>query len=280
MSAYSFLEAIINFTIIVFVFWTTFQIYLFIIFFAGFFGIKLILFDYDFILSDMIFTGFNGLLFIAGIYLSFVTMLLLWIFIFWMIIIIFVPYFIIIPIPFIPFFIPIPLKNPMLEFIPPFKILTDRGILPLMRKIIFTNILSEMTLKSKFGNTFKDIFTFLFDEIKVILNDFFGNINFEPELNKPNEKQNISKGIQDDTYKIDTIDTNNENIDDYKKETDKYEKANELINEELEICLKTKQQFTTPDMSSVESAYTGVKNLQSYSECYAKSIKSYIENKM
>ena len=145
MSAYSFLEAIINFTIIVFVFWTTFQIYLFIIFFAGFFGIKLILFDYDFILSDMIFTGFNGLLFIAGIYLSFVTMLLLWIFIFWMIIIIFVPYFIIIPIPFIPFFIPIPLKNPMLEFIPPFKILTDRGILPLMRKIIFTNILSEMT---------------------------------------------------------------------------------------------------------------------------------------
>lgn len=280
MSVYSFLDTIINFTIKVFCFWSCFQVYLFIIFFAGFLGIDGVLFDYQFFLSDMASGGLKGILFMAGIYLYFVFMLLLWIFIFWMIIIIFVPYFIIIPIPFIPFFIPIPLKNPMLEYIPPFKILTDRGILPLMRKIIFTNILSEKSFKNKFLSTFNDIFIFLFDEIKVILNDFFNNINIQPTLNKPAENQRISKDIQDDKYKIETVDSENNNIDDYKKETSKYNKATELINEELEICLKTKQQFITPNMNSIESAYASVSNMQNYAECYAKSIKSYIDDKI
>ena len=281
MSAYSFLEAIINFTIKVTCFWFFYNLYIIILFVAGFFGLYGILFDYEFFLSDLISVILKRLLFVAALYLWIVFSILIWIFIFWMIIIIFVPYFIIIPIPFIPFFIPVPLKNPMLEYIPPFKILTDRGILPLMRRIIFSIILSEKSLKNKFSGTFHEIFVFLYEELKVILTDFFKVINFEPVLTKPSDIQHISKGVQDDNYKIETVDTNNKNNQDYEREDNnkKYEKAQQLIKEELDICLKTKKQFTTPDMDSITSAYSNVKDMNNYFECYSQSIKSYIDNK-
>lgn len=281
MSAYSFLEAIINFTIKVTCFWFFYNLYIIILFVAGFFGLYGILFDYEFFLSDLISVILKRLLFVAALYLWIVFSILIWIFIFWMIIIIFVPYFIIVPIPFIPFFIPVPLKNPMLEYIPPFKILTDRGILPLMRRIIFSIILSEKSLKNKFSGTFHEIFVFLYEELKVILTDFFKVINFEPVLTKPSDIQHISKGVQDDNYKIETVDTNNKNNQDYEREDNnkKYEKAQQLIKEELDICLKTKKQFTTPDMDSITSAYANVKDMNNYFECYSQSIKSYIDNK-
>lgn len=281
MSAYSFLEAIINFTIKVTCFWFFYNLYIIILFVAGFFGLYGILFDYEFFLSDLISVILKRLLFVAALYLWIVFSILIWIFIFWMIIIIFVPYFIIVPIPFIPFFIPVPLKNPMLEYIPPFKILTDRGILPLMRRIIFSIILSEKSLKNKFSGTFHEIFVFLYEELKVILTDFFKVINFEPVLTKPSDIQHISKGVQDDNYKIETVDTNNKNNQDYEREDNnkKYEKAQQLIKEELDICLKTKKQFTTPDMDSITSAYSNVKDMNNYFECYSQSIKSYIDNK-
>jgi hypothetical protein len=282
MSAYSFLEAIINFTIKVTCFWFFYNLYIFILFIAGFFGLYGILFDYEFFLSDAISVILKRVLFVATLYLWIVGSVLLWIFIFWMIIIIFVPFFIIVPIPFIPFFIPIPLKMPMLLYIPPFKLLTDRGILPLMRRIIFSIILSEKSIKNKFTGTFHEIFVFLYEELKLILTDFFKVINFEPVLNKPSDLQFISKGIQDDDYKIDTVDTDNKNNEDYEKEDNnkKYEKAQQLIKEELDICLKTKRQFTTPDMDSITSAYANVKDMNNYFECYSQSIKSYIDNKI
>ena len=282
MSAYSLLESIINFTIKVTCFWFFYNLYIVILFIAGFFGLYGILFDYENFLSDAISVILKRVLFVATLYLWIIFSILIWIFIFWMIIIIFVPYFIIVPIPFIPFFIPVPLKNPMLEYIPPFKLLTNRGILPLMRRIVFSIILSEKSLKNKFSQTFHEIFVFLYEELKVILTDFFKVINFEPVLNKPEDNQIISKGVQDDKYKIETVDTNNEkNNYDYEKEDNnkKYLRAQELIKEELDICLKTKKQFTTPDMDSITSAYSNAKDINNYFECYSQSIKSYIDNK-
>jgi hypothetical protein len=49
----------------------------------------------------------------------------------------------------------------------------------------------------------------------------------------------------------------------------------DLIDEELQICLKTKHVFTTPESGLL----SGADNLKNYAECYSKSIKSYIKNK-
>jgi len=216
------------------------------------------------------------LMFIATIYLNLILYLLLWIFIFWMIIILFVPEIILIPIPFIPFIIPVPLKRPILEYVPPFKALTERGILPLMRTVIF-RIFGEENLKNKFNLTITDIYGFLFEELKKILERVLLN-NQSSNLQDPGN-QNFNKDIQDDEYKVKTI-------DDYNKETDpaynnyEYKENQEvmdLINEELELCLISKKSFETPDNNNL---LQGVSDMNNYFECYSKSIKSYIDSKI
>lgn len=216
------------------------------------------------------------LMFIATIYLNLILYLLIWIFIFWMIIILFVPEIILIPIPFIPFIIPVPLKRPILEYVPPFKALTDRGILPLMRRVIF-RIFGEENLKNKFNLTITDIYGFLFEELKKILERILLN-NQSSNLQDPGN-QNLNKDIQDDEYKVKTI-------DDYNKETDpaynnyEYKENQEvmdLINEELELCLISKKSFETPDNNNLLQS---VSDMNNYFECYSKSIKSYIDSKI
>jgi hypothetical protein len=217
------------------------------------------------------------LMFFASVYLNFVLYLLTWIFIFWMVIILFVPEIILIPIPFIPFIIPIPLKRPILEYVPPFKALTDRGILPLMRRVIF-RIFSEQSLKNLFVLTFTDIYGFLFEEIKKAIERVL--LNKQPSNLKNPGDQDFSKDIQDDEMKVRTI-------DDYEKENNggeevKYEnKENQevldLINEELELCLISKKSFQTPDKNNY---FQGVDDMKNYFECYSKSIKSYIDSKI
>ena len=94
--------------------------------------------------------------------------ILLHIFAFWIIIILFVPFIIIIPIPIIPFILPIPLKYLLLI---PFQKLTDRGILPLMRRVLF-GFISEDTTKHLF-NSYYNIYDFFYDNLKEMISDFF-----------------------------------------------------------------------------------------------------------
>jgi hypothetical protein len=241
----------------------------------GAMGIRGILFDLEFAGSDWLGGGMLWVLFWAGIFLLFVFAGLLWVFIFWMFIIIFVPFVIIIPIPIIPFFVPIPLKLVILELVPPFKILTDRGILPFMRRNIFRFLFSEDTIKNKFKKSLEDTYSFLYDEFKIIFGEIFKNAMPEPE------PVIVSKDLQDDDYAIDiSTDGQGETSEAEGDTTPGNTRIQDLINEELEICLKSKKSFTTSDVSSVQSFYNSITDMNGYAQCYAASIKSYIDNKL
>lgn len=265
MSALSFLETLIDLTIKALIFWFTSNIYILLQFIFNSIGIFGILFDLQFFGSDILGLLHRILIFIINIFLYLNGSGLLWIFVFWMIIKIFVPYILLIPIPIIPFILPIPLKTLMLEFIPPFALLTKRGILPLCEKITLNFLFSNSTIQQKFAKTFANTYDFLYLEIKNIIGDIYKKPEKEPEEN----------------YKIRTIDdgTNNEKkAKEIKKEdnNDKNKEIMELINEELEICLQSKQSLTSPN----SSIFNGMNNLKNYADCYSKSVRSYIDNKI
>lgn len=207
--------------------------------------------------------------FIISFILLIILIILTYIFIFWMLIIIFVPFIILIPIPIIPFIIPIPLKNILLEYVPPFKRLTDRGILPLMRRIVFT-FFSEKGIKDKLGDVFLSSYGFLYKELKMILNDFI-------KLDKPQEEK-ISKGIQDDKYKTSTID---DNTDNEKQAKNAIEGENEILmnklKDEFNICLRTMKGFTEyGDKTSLTNVY---QDKMGEINCNFDKLKNYLKNK-
>jgi len=268
-----FLNLIINiFIVFAFCYMSLFN-YFSLVFFGNSIGFYGILLDYEIFLSDFCAILLKG--FVMPVFLYYILIclwILFWIFIFWMIIIIFVPFVFIVPLPFIPFIIPIPLKLPMLEFIPPFKVLTDRGILPLMRDIVFNFIFSESNIRDRFRRPFVKTYGFLFEEVKKIFGDFFKLYMNEPE------KQDISKGLQDDNYKVD--------IDDNRKEIKQQEKklnANELkrqkvINIEEKSCRNNNAKFATIDMSKSEIMGNSIKNQKSNIKCQMKATRAYIDN--
>ncbi len=266
MSAIVILEEIINFTIRVFSFWFSFNIYIFIQFVFNSIGIYGILFDFQFFGSDIIRIIMMFLLLLSTLYLVFVSCLLFWIFVFWMIIKIFVPFIILVPIPFIPFILPIPLKNILLEAVPPFKLLTKRGILPLVYKIVFMFLFSEKTIRDKFGNAIGDVYGFLFLEIKNSIGDFLNLIGVKPP-EKPEQSEN-------ENHKIRTVDDGTTNEIQAKKEMENNKKAMELIDEEYEICYSSKQSLKTPNTSFISE----IKDIGNYGECYSRSAGAYIEN--
>jgi hypothetical protein len=183
-----------------------------------------------------------------------------------MIIKIFVPFIILVPIPFIPFILPIPLKNILLEAVPPFKLLTKRGILPLVYKIVFMFLFSEKTIRDKFSNAIGDVYGFLFLEIKNSIGDFLNLIGVkQPE--KPEQSEN-------ENHKIRTVDDGTTNEIQAKKELENNKKAMELINEEYEICYSSKQSLKTPNTSFISE----IKDIRNYGECYSRSAGAYIEN--
>jgi len=207
--------------------------------------------------------------FIISFILLIILIVLVYIFIFWMLIIIFVPFIILIPIPIIPFLLPIPLKSILLEYVPPFKRLTDRGILPLMRRIVFT-FFSEKGIKDKLGDVFITSYGFLYKELKMILNDFI-------ILDKPQEEK-ISKGIQDDKYKTATID---DNTDNEKQAKNAIEGENEILmdklKDEFNICLRTMKGFTEyGDKTSLTNVY---QDKMGEINCNFDKLKNYLKNK-
>ena len=96
-------------------------------------------------------------------------------------------------------------------------------------------------------------------------------------MNEP-EKQDISKGLQDDNYKVD--------IDDNRKEIKQQEKklnANELkrqkvINIEEKSCRNNNAKFATIDMSKSEIMGNSIKNQKSNIKCQMKATRAYINN--
>jgi len=204
--------------------------------------------------------------FIISVILIIMFYILLHIFAFWIIIILFVPFIIIIPIPIIPFILPIPLKYLLLI---PFQKLTDRGILPLMRRVLF-GFISEDTTKHLF-NSYYNIYDFFYDNLKEMISDFF-------ILNEPkNEK--ISKGIQDDKYRASTIDDENEDIsNDIIKNESENTKMKNKIKQEYLLCVKSKRGMNNyGEDNSISNTFN---NRKSDFECNLDSLKTYMKIKI
>ena len=270
----AFIEYIIDLVIKLVVAWVSLNSYFFIILVGQLFGFTGLLFDFEFFLSDLIGgvmrQGVNPTI---TFILYIIFCVLIWIFIFWMIIILYVPEIMIIPIPFIPFIVPIPLKSLILEYVPPFKILTQRGILPLMRRIIFGILFTESSIQDKFRGVFKETYGFLYDEIKTILGEFM----IDMKLEEP-ESQKISKGLQDDNHKVSTIDDGTDNAEKAKETKEASANATDLIEEELELCMKSSASFTGVGTSSSDKLFTSFNDYSKYADCYSKYLKSYVDN--
>jgi len=193
--------------------------------------------------------------------------ILLHIFAFWMIIILYVPFIIIVPIPFIPFIVPIPLKEILLI---PFKRLTERGILPLMRRL-FLSIFSEQTIKHILISDANDVYSFFYDNLKSMINDVL-------ILNEPNNEK-ISKGLQDDKYKTSTIDDENE---EKSKEIIQSDSENKIIKnkimKEYKVCVnKGKGLNKYGEDNTLSNTFGDNKNNV---DCNFDTLKSYMKIKM
>ena len=202
--------------------------------------------------------------------------LLFWIFVFWMLIIIFVPFIIIFPIPIFPFVFILPLKPLMLLLIPPFKTLTDLGTLPLTYRVLSRLINGEIFYN--FVNYFlyptgSDVANYLYFNVNQIIQEAFG-YDIEDYF-KPNPM------INDDDLNINIEE--NDNPDDIQKYNEyksipNIKKGMRKIDEETNLCVNMRQKFKLYNSSYTTEMQTDAENSFSpYNECYTKAIKSYLK---
>jgi hypothetical protein len=196
--------------------------------------------------------------------------LLLWVFVFWMIIKILVPLIIIFPIPIIPFIFIIPLRPMLLEFIPPFKVLTDLGTLPLMLRIctrlinpqIFTN-----TLNYLFFPTVNDVGNYLQTHISNAINNVIGDdikYLYQEQFDNNNDFNNDDK---EDIKKYNEY-----------KENNNVKSTMEKIEDDTNMCIKLNQNFKPYNSSYASDIMTDIDNsLNPYNKCYSNAIKSYLK---
>jgi hypothetical protein len=220
--------------------------------------------------------------FIAGQIVRIQLCALFWIFVNWLLIKMLVPLIIIFPIPIIPYVFILPLQIILLEIIPPFKILTELGTLPLLYRI-FTRLIDPNVFNNYIvdfiGPNVKDIGEYLFYHVrnlgKQYATDLYGDKQFDNKgeeiVKKDNENiANISGTKQEDEEAM-------KKYQEY-KETDNVKSSMDKIDEDTQICIGLNQDFKPygASYSSEVSADMG-NSINPYSKCYAAAIKSYIK---
>lgn len=236
------------------------------------------------ILSPILYWFFYGLYMISKIISLVLIVILFWIFSFWMIILIFVPYVVIFPIPIFPFIFILPLKPLMLLLIPPFKTLTDLGTLPLIYRIssrmingeIFYNFIDYFLFPV--GN---DISNYLYYNVNQIVREVSGYDISDYYLPPPDENINDEFKNKDDDYMKD-LETN-DNPDDISKYNEYkndpvIKEGMKKIEEETNICVNVRQKFKPYNSSYTSDIQIDADNSFSpYNECYINAIKSYLK---
>lgn len=221
------------------------------------------------ILNVLIFIFFG----ITGFYFKYTVSFLLWIFVHWLIIKYVIPKYFIFFIPFIPFIIPIPLRETLLNYIPPFKDLTEAGLLPLMEKILFT-LISDITIKRKLLNSFDYILEYLKKSIKEIIKIIYPNNNIENEFNKINK---VGDNYEPGYPKTNDNDENYEKTIKERANNEYYKNTLDLINLETNNCITNNTILITPDMNLIEKKKINIENEGIKIKCRAESISSYIK---
>jgi len=273
-----FIDAIITFTIIIFFVWIFILFILVIYNSSHFIGIidtekEAHINPDDDIISVFIFVC-RFLVYPIYLYLCWITVIMSYIFWLWLFIIYFVPHLVFIG------FIPIPLKIPILEFVPPFKQLTNRGILPLIRRInirLFEFLLNR-DYKIFINKNINDIYGVVYDNLKKIFSNYFKIIKFDYEiyLKKPDPiEENLIEEEEEDPDKIKAQEINRSF-----EEDDEKIKIKNLINEEISICIANKSKLMSSDLSSSELLSLSQTNRSNYADCYAKTINLYINNEI
>jgi hypothetical protein len=225
--------------------------------------------------------------FIAGQIIRIQLCALMWIFVFWMIIKRFVPILVIYPIPIFPFIFILPLQIMMLEFIPPFKVLTDLGTLPLLYRLI-TRIIDPHVFDNFIKNyiyvNMMDVGDYLFYHVRNLGKQYAYDLYNNNESNLPQVDNNSKEGEE-------RVKKDNENIskisDDDEKGRRKYEEYKEndsvkatmtKIDEDTQICVGLNQQFKQYGASYASEVGADIGNsFNPYSKCYTAAIKSYIK---
>jgi|694.fasta_scaffold12498_12 hypothetical protein len=218
---------------------------------------------------------FSFLLYPILLYLTNVTVVLSYIFWLWLLIVLFVPHLVFVG------FIPIPLKIPILLFVPPFKTLTDRGIIPLILRIA-TRLFKFLVTQDQeylYKKNVDDIYNFVYNEIKTIFTKLFKILKIDTEyfIQQPNVIDDIDTSLEQEE------DPNEEEakkiLNSFEEDDDKI-KIKKLINEEIAICIANKSKELSSDLSSSELFMVPQINRSNYAECYAKSLNLYINNQI
>jgi hypothetical protein len=271
----TFLHNLIILCFVYFLLYNAFHLFSYVSWAFGFNHI-LIFEDLDF-LSTAIFYFFSFIEFIVVHIIIILIVTLHWIFIFWLLIIIFVPFIIIIPIPIIPFIFILPLKPLLLAIIPPFKTLTDLGTLPTLNRI-FSRIFDE--------RTFRSFVSFFLYEGAIDVSNYLAHYSNQAFTDLFGDSIGNYFIVKEDTVDNSQNMKNLENIDDpadikkydeYKK-TESVKSASEQIDYETQLCVNMRQKFKLYNSEYLDEVSTDIENSYSpYSECYAKAIKSYLK---
>ena len=234
---------------------------------------------------------FCFILYRIAIYISLIlSVLLFWIFCFWMLIIIFVPFVIIFPIPIFPFIFILPLKPLMLLLIPPFKTLTDLGTLPLIYRISSRLISGDIFYD--FFDYFlypvaDDVSKYLYFNANQIVQEVSGYDIADYYLPPSDENINDEFKNNNDDYSGKTKDMKDLETNDNPEDINVYNeyKNDPVINEgmkkieeETNICVNVRQKFKPYNSSYTEDVQIDADNSFSpYNECYINAIKSYLK---
>jgi hypothetical protein len=211
--------------------------------------------------NSYIIKGITTVISLSGrVVLLYIAVLLI-IYMFWIFIIVYVPEWVYFPLTFIPFVLPIPLQR-LLLMIYPFPELTDRGVLPLMRRLINRTIELEQS-KSTTENT-KDLFRYFYDDLKMLFN---GILSQEED----SDLSLLGERPTDANYRENQLKTKKKKEE--PKENEETIRMRQLIDDEVSICINSKLASRINDKS-----FSGDSSINAYADCYSTGINSYFNN--
>jgi len=223
------------------------------------------------------------IVFIAGQIVRIQLCVLFWIFVNWMLIKMMVPIIVIFPIPFFPYIFILPLRIMMLDFIPPFKPLTDLGTLPLLYRLL-TRII-DPNVFSNFANNYikpsiTDMGDYFFYHVRNLGKEYSDQLYGDQPID--NNSKEGEERVKKDNEAISNISGEDEEkgmkkYQEY-KENDSVKSTMDKIDEDTQLCIGLNQQFKPYGASYTSEIATDMGNsFNPYSKCYTSAIKSYIK---
>jgi ribosomal protein L16 Arg81 hydroxylase len=138
-----------------------------------------------------------------------------------------------------------------------------------MRRVLL-GFMDEETTKHMIDSSY-DIYGFFFDNLKSMISDLL-------ILNEPKKKK-ISKGLQDDKFKRETVDDENEEqSNEIIRTENENKKMKERLKNEYLMCVKTQRKLNTYGENKLASNKYNDKKTET--DCNFDNLKSYLKYKI